>query len=268
MKENEVVEVAENAVVVSDGGMLPAQVMPTSGAEYTDIVLMSERADKLVEALNKIMMAAIKITTYLDWVLIGGVPYLQESGAAKVARLFGIGWRILAVEREIDEGYPAFTYRMRFSMGANTIECEGSRSGKDEFFCGRGRSKGPDAIDTLDVKKSAFTNCINNGIKRILPGLRNLDVAALEQGGIDVSKIKGYTFKDGSKGGKGKSSDGIVCEGCGAEISQKVASFSQGKFGKVLCMNCQKKAGTAEKKRVQEPDDEYPPYPGEPPAGR
>lgn len=32
----------------------------------------------------------------------------------------------------------------------------------------------------------------------------------------------------------------IVCSACGVKISQKVADFSNNKFGKHLCMNCQK----------------------------
>lgn len=114
-------------------------VLPDDIANYDvdAIIVMAERADKLVAALNKMMMAAIKITTAHDWVIIGGKPYLQESGATKVARLFGIGWKILDVQRELDDGYPSFTYRMVFRMGSTEIECDGSRSGRDEFSPGK-----------------------------------------------------------------------------------------------------------------------------------
>ena len=54
-------------------------VLPDDIANYDvdAIIVMAERADKLVAALNKMMMAAIKITTAHDWVIIGGKPYLQ-----------------------------------------------------------------------------------------------------------------------------------------------------------------------------------------------
>lgn len=39
---------------------------------------------------------------------------------------------------------------------------------------------------------------------------------------------------------RGKSSVACACSDCGAYISQKVADYSKSKFGKYLCMDCQK----------------------------
>lgn len=243
--------------------------------DYNNILQIAERADRMVEALNKIMAAAIKITTPRDWVLIGGNPYLQESGATKVARLFGIGWQILDQHSEYDsDGYPTFTYRMLFTMGGAKIECEGSRSARDEFFAGKRtdrngnaqRQKSPDAIDIRDVRLAAYTNCLNNGIKRILPGLRNVDISTLENAGMNVNAISGYTFKEGSKGGSKRNNadeSGLVCADCGIAITQKVASYSQGKYGRPLCMSCQDKAKTATVPIYDLPDDEYAPFPSD-----
>ena len=243
--------------------LMPVDTMPVAvqgdndalmSMDYDNVLMLAERADKMVTALNKIMAAAIKVTTPKDWVMIGGTPYLQESGATKVARLFGIGWQIHPgfPKTEYDsDGYPTYTYRMTFTMGKQAIEAEGMRNARDEFFAGKrgdGRKqKTVDEIDLGDVKRAAYTNCLNNGIKRILPGLRNLDVSALESAGLKVSEIRGYTFKEGSRGGNsGKAEDsGIVCAACGAAISQKVASYSQSKFGRPLCYACQKKEGAA-----------------------
>ena len=223
--------------------------------DFDNVLALAERADKMVGALNKIMAAAIKITTPKDWCLIGGTPYLQETGASKVARLFGIGWQIHAGYPKVEydgDGYPTYTYRMTFRMGAQQIEAEGMRSAHDEFFAGKKtdkngqpqKQKTVDEIDLADVKRAAYTNCLNRGIKGILPGLRNLDVADLQRGGINLEKSGGYTFKSGSKGGNtGRAEDsGLACEACGTAVSQKVASFSQGKYGRVLCMKCQKAA--------------------------
>lgn len=38
--------------------------------DYDNILAVAERADKMVSALNKIMSAAMKVTTPKDWVLI------------------------------------------------------------------------------------------------------------------------------------------------------------------------------------------------------
>lgn len=214
-------------------------------ASADNIMYMAEKADKMITAMNKIMSAALKITSEHDWTLIGGKPYLQESGATKVARLFGISWQIGDPKFECDsEGYKTFTYKGRFEMRGQFIECEGSRSMKDDFFGGKTDSRKPvDEISERNVRQAAYTNCINNGIKRIIPGLRGIDVKTLDDAGINTSKIKGYTFKDGGKGGSGKTDSGLKCEKCGASISQKVASYSQSRYdGHMYCMDCQKAA--------------------------
>ena len=132
----------------------------------------------------------------------------------------------------------------------NEYKCGGGSSSssddkKKKKFAKQGKDKPlktPDEIDERDVKMSAYTNCINNGIKRLIPGLRGLNVDALEKAGFDVSKIKGYTFKKGSKGGNsGKAEEsGFKCSNCGVAITSKVAAFSEQKFGEHLCMKCQR----------------------------
>lgn len=215
-------------------------------ADTDNILYLAERAEQYIAAMNRIMDAALKITNERDWCLIGGGVYLQETGASKIARLFGISIQLLGgVITEVDaKGYKTFTYKARFMLKDQFVEAEGSRSMKDEFFSGKGCLKSPDEIDERDVKMAAYSNCLNNGIKRLIPGLRGLDVKALEKAGFNTSEIRGYTFKTGSQGGNsGKAEDsGIVCEACGTPITQKVAAFSQNKFGKALCMNCQKGA--------------------------
>lgn len=247
-----------NEVEIIERDMFDMTERPQSGglldSNTDNILALAQKADQYIEAMNKIMTAALKITNELDWCLIGGTPYLQESGATKVARLFGVSWQLVGnPEIACDpQGYKTYTYKARFFLNNQSIEAEGSRSMKDEFFTGKQKDrdgkpvqfKKPDEIDERDVRLAAFTNCINNGVKRLIPGLRNIDIATLEKAGFEVSKIRGYVFKEGSKGGNGSKAEnsGIVCSKCGAAITQAVASFSQGKFGAPLCMNCQKEA--------------------------
>lgn len=216
--------------------------------DHDSILMMAQKAEEYIAAMNTIMKAALKITTENDWVLIGGKPYLQETGATKVARVFGISISIIGHPLvEVDSrGYKTYTYRAKFMMGdGQFIEAEGSRSMKDEFFAGKDCRKKPDEIDERDVRLSAYTNCLNNGVKKLIPGLRGLSADDLAQAGFEMNKIGGYTFKAGSRGGTDQNNadtSGIVCAGCGKPITQKVASYSQGKFGKPLCMDCQKGA--------------------------
>lgn len=207
-----------------------------------NLFAVAETAEKRVAALTTIMSAALKITSNLDWVIIGGVPYLQESGVTKVARLFGVSWDIVngfpTIETD-NEGHKTFTYRMKFSMGNSSVVVEGSRSSRDPFFS---KDKSLDQIDMRDVKISAQTNCLNNGIKKLIPGLRNIDIAVLEKNGFNLEDMKGYTFKEGSKGGA-KANDakasGLVCECCGKAVTQKSASYSQSKYnGHIFCYDC------------------------------
>lgn len=237
-----------NDVEIIDRDIADLTERPQGGAlldsNPDNIIYLAERADKYIDAMNKIMTAALKITNELDWCLIGGTPYLQESGATKVARLFGISIQVIGNPTvEVDrDGYKTYTYRARFMLRDQYVECEGSRSASEDFFAGKGKTKKPDEIDDRDVKMAAYTNCVNNGIKRLIPNLRNIDVATLEAAGLKTSEIRGYTFKTGSKGGNtGKAEDsGIVCSKCNKPVTQAVASFSQSKFGAILCIDCQK----------------------------
>lgn len=266
MYENEIVTVDEEVNELTErpqsGGLLDSNT--------DNILYLAEQAEKYIVAMNKIMDAALRITNELDWVIIGGTPYLQESGATKVARLFGISIQLIGKPLvECDpQGYKTFTYKARFILKDQFVECEGSRSMKDDFFAKiKDGLKSPDEIDERDVKMSAYTNCLNNGIKRLIPNLRNIDIATLERAKLDVSKMRGYTFKTGSKGGNtGKAEEsGLTCEDCGAAVTQKVASYSQSKFDKILCYDCQKKQGAKPAPKAEEPagdplynDDELP----------
>lgn len=230
----------ENEIVVREQNEV-------NGLDFTsdNIMALARQAEERIVAVKKIMNAALMITNENDWVLIGGKPYLQETGASKVARLFGISWKIENPQILVDnQGYKTYIFKGTFSMNNDSIEAEGSRSMKDEFFTGRGeKKKSIDEIDERDVRMSAYTNCINNGIKRLVPGIRNLKLEDLEKANLDTKTISGYTFKTGSQGGtqpaKAEAS-GVVCEICGASVTQRVASYSQGQFGRVLCMSCQK----------------------------
>jgi hypothetical protein len=206
----------------------------------TDIISLAEQAEKRLEALNKIKKMALKVTNRNDWVDENGKPYLQASGAEKVGRVFGISWRIYEpVLENLDGGHFCYTYKGEFSLGGATIEAIGTRSSKDGFFKkytyeGTGDNKKrielpPSEIDRGDVKKSAFTNLLGNGITRIL-GIRNLTYEDLKEfAGISKDQMVSVEYKTNkttsttkpkteqsasapvqSTGGKGDASDAQV----------------------------------------------------------
>ncbi len=244
----------ENEIIVHETG----EVQNNLDFSADNIMVLAEQAEKRISAVKKIMNAALSITHENDWVLISGKPYLQETGSAKIARLFGVKWEFIGSNPQVEvdaEGYKTFTYRMAFYMSNDKIECEGSRSMREDFFAKTKTGlKKPDEIDERDVKMAAYTNCINNGIKRLIPGVRNIGINELKNAGLDIEQISGYTFKTGSQGGKDntKVDNELKCSECGKEITQRVASYSQGEFGKFLCVECQRKIKKAEKQATEE----------------
>ena len=189
------------------GTMLPA-------IADNSLVAIANQVEKRFDAMGKIKRIALKITNPHDWVDQNGKPYLQASGAEKVARLFGISWRISEPALDnLEGGHYSYTYKGEFSLSGTTIEAIGTRSSKDPFFRkysyqGDKRVELPASeIDRGDVKKSAYTNLLANGITRLL-GIRNLTYDDLaEYAGITRDKITSVEYKKGSKPATGQQSN-------------------------------------------------------------
>lgn len=176
-------------------------VMPT-GLVDDQLLAVAAAAEKRVDAINRIKILSLKVTNAHDWNDQGGKPYMGVSGAEKVARLFGISWRLNEPIREDhDDGHFDYSFKGYFSMGTAEIEVIGTRGSHDPFFGGsKDRPIPPSEIDRNDVKKGAMTNCIGNGISRLL-GIRNLTWEELAQAGIkrdDVGKVN-YGDSDPNK---------------------------------------------------------------------
>ena len=178
------------------------------------LISLAEQAEKRIDAMTKIKKVSLKLTNKHDWTDQGGKPYLQVSGAEKIARMFGISWKVSDPLLENQEGgHFGFTYKGYFSLAGASIEVIGTRSSKDGFFKKYDWSEKdndgnsiktelpPSEIDRGDVKKAAYTNCIGSGITRIL-GLRNMTYEDLEEfAGItkDMIATVGYKKKGATK---------------------------------------------------------------------
>ncbi len=195
MNDIEVVEtVSEDIPAISDDKLLA----------------IADAAEKRVEAMNKIKRAALRMTGPQDWTNQGGKPFPWASGSQKIARLFGMSWKILGeptVDRE-EGGHFSYTYRGEFSLAGSAIQVIGSRSSKDPFFSKKnGTDIPPSEIDKGDVKKSAFTNLMGNGIMVML-GMKNLSWSDLESVGIKPEDVSQVQFKKGGKTDKPIASEG------------------------------------------------------------
>lgn len=185
------------------------------------------------KAFDKILSVAISATGAADWVDMQGKPYLQASGAEKVARRFGTKWSNTKVEREDleDESgkYYIYTVMGRSTFGdSETIEAIGTCSSRDKFF-GRegGKLKKIQDVDLPNIKKKAYTNFIVNAVTRLL-GLRNLTWEELEEFGIRKSGKTAVRFTT-------KTDTPTVAKASDAKaLSKPYWTFDDEKSGKVF----------------------------------
>ena len=192
MKETKEIKKKEKAEVIP-----PSPPLITSEDNLLEIVKVAEQR---LEAFKKLKYFALKITDPQDWVDFEGNPYLQASGAEKVARLFGISWKLddyPQVEKKPNGHYRVIT-KGTFWWQGSTIEVIGIRESDDPFFATRYREGQkielpPDEVDLANVIRASESNCIEHGVMRML-GLRNLSWEELEKYGIKRPQ-KSVSFK-------------------------------------------------------------------------
>jgi len=174
-----------------------AVAIGTTGLVDDQLLAVAAAAERRVEAINRIKILSLKVTNAHDWNDQGGKPYMAVSGAEKVARLFGISWRLdPPVREDHDDGHFDYSFKGYFSMGTAEIEVVGTRGSQDPWFSMSGNKEiPPSEIDRNDVKKGAMTNCIGNGISRLL-GIRNLTWEELAQAGIKHTDVGKVMYRD------------------------------------------------------------------------
>ena len=214
------------------------------------LLVVAEQAERRIEAVKKIKSLALRVTSVFDWIDQNGRPYLQASGSEKVARLFGVSWAIEGGDRQdLEDGHFIFSYKGRFTISGVTIEAVGSRSSRDGFFSTRYEwdekqnkkipyDLPPSEIDQSDVKKAAYTNCIGNGITRLL-GIRNMkweeitevtgfgkdDVTSIQYGRKPKKKTYGPAVKKANNGNNQAGLDiKVTCPPGGPEAGKEVST--------------------------------------------
>lgn len=198
-KEMETTEIMESSVLAKQ---------PVATKE--DLAFAVKTAQETMELVKQIKILAIKQTNKHDWVDMQGKPYLQSSGAEKIARLFGISWKICEgypkrEDKQDDKGaYYIYSYKGEFTMGGKSIEVIGTCSQRDKFF-GKDKNsetgfKAASDVDITNIMKKANTNMINRGITTLL-GIRNLTWEEVKQGGVDSTQTAKVTYAQGGAGG-------------------------------------------------------------------
>jgi hypothetical protein len=165
------------AMVVKEEEKSELEVMPVNLVEA-----FIEEADKRVRCINKMKSIIFKVTNIGDWTDQGGKPYLRAEGAEAIATALHIEWDKPSLEiTESDNGHKTFEYSGYFYFLGRKVWIMGARGSNDPFFAKAGGSDRPiETINMANVKKAAYTNLLNNGIKRIL-GIRNMTWELLEE---------------------------------------------------------------------------------------
>jgi len=156
------------------------------------------------KAFEQIREMALKATTALDWIDQEGTPFLQGSGAEKIARRFGL--KITNVRREKfserdEQGeYYYFRYTSTVGWGAESVDAVGTCSSRDQFFGKRNGQWLPLAeVDITNIEKSAYTNCTSNGVQRFL-GIRNVTWDEVERlTGVKRDQVQKVEYAKGQK---------------------------------------------------------------------
>jgi len=196
---------SDELTIIEENG--PKEIVSSSMFEmlekYSDTELekLFERRSNILKVVRSL---ALKNTNPADWIDQQGKPYLASSGAEKVAAELGVSWReIRGVKTEKKDAkgeYYAYEFKGVFSFMNRSIEAVGTCNSRDQFFQyfneyqkdENGNSikvrkvKPIEDIDEDNIKKASYTNCLVNGITRIL-GLRNLTWAELEKHGIRMA---------------------------------------------------------------------------------
>ena len=183
MTEKQEIVVAPPEDIVSSGEL---------GDEITQVV---SRVEKSVEAYNKIKSIAIRLTNELDWVDLGGRPYLLESGAQKIAKAFGVDIFDVRLERELikdDKGeYLVFIAKgkARSKILNSYIEDIGTCSQRDRFFATRGGELIPiEDVDITMIMKKAKANLDGRLIRK-----------AIGFGNVTWEELKGANIQPAAK---------------------------------------------------------------------
>ena len=241
--QQEITPDQETGGTVHSPDSLPAQVSSEVGfpGELTDVMLRErvKAAELHVEYLERIKALALQSTRPDDWVKMGKEPYLMAKGSEAIARTFGLTIEKLGMGygppiKDTDEygEYIVIPYSGRVSKGSDFMDVEGQASSHADLYK---RRHDDDSVyyahaSMSDLRQKAYTNFLNNAIKRFL-GLRGLTWEDLEKAGIKTGD-QAVEYK-GKSGGNGAGQSGQK-----KEVDPKVDAEIRGKLFGLICDIC------------------------------
>src|SRR5262245_53267499 len=192
-----------------------------------------KRVDTMVKVLEQVRAASIRATYPPDWVIHTSIDrasgavtkqvgYLQDSGAERAGKVWGIELGAPLIERQ---DFPDGTFMVTMAAeayskltGERAEVVMGSRWSGDGFFQRTGRDGEPEKIDPTDVQKAAYANLHGRAV-RALAGLNAVPLEMLRQNGIDVERVMFVGYEKGAKGG--------TSTGAGVGSAEVVVAFGR-----------------------------------------
>ena len=205
--ENPPVTTEEELVPTRTGGSLLDQWVE-SGPEQA-----LKRVDALVKTLEMLRLASIRATYPSDWLIhvstdrdgniTRSVAYLQDCGAERAGKVWGIDVGPPVIKRE-DHPDGTYSYHLRADgwskvTGERVEDAEGSRWSGAKFF--ERKLAADEKVDPTLVRKSAYAN-LHGRCVRALGGLSAVPPDVLRLAGLDPAKILHIGYETGAKGGE------------------------------------------------------------------
>jgi hypothetical protein len=177
---------------------------------------------KAIEKFKNFREIKEKVLSEEDKEPIKGKPYIRKTGWRKIKTIFNLGQEILSsTRRDIGDGNFSWIFRVRV-IAPNGVytDAEMSCDSLEDFswMDKEHTKKKPESA----VMAMAQTRAYNRAISDLVGGG---EVSAEEMTQVEKEEIKELK----------------KCIGCGADLSEKVYSFSMENFETPLCLKCQGK---------------------------
>ncbi len=198
-------------VLVSEDQELP-EVWPPVECRISEPFIGDPHIALVEKALANFVKArrlALRVTDERDWTDVGGKPYLNATGALKVAAVFGVSLTDMRVEalREDLQGKEIVRYVARTTARflGREVDAEGVASSDDPFFSRKdGRTLPPCEVNLNSVRKKAVTNAQSRAVRAIL-GLGGLTWEEVSAAGVKKGKVATASYAPrAERAGNGK----------------------------------------------------------------